>query len=666
MAEAEDVITDAALHATAFMQGLWRRHRRPGPRHLQLADVQARLDLLAHAVCGRHFRLRPAQAPAPRTWLDRLVRRHEAAPAAFALPATDGTSIWLPPTFGIAEPVDDALERYRVLLLQQALRAMRGSAAHFPAAQPPLVRALYHLLEARAADAELAARLPGMRPALQRLRQRALAARPAAHAQAPDVQAVERLVQAVLRDAADEALASCPLPATPAAVLLQAHALAATLPPGRGRVLHPDLWLGEFRLPATAGAAADGEHQASDRHVRSGRLARRPDRRQTVENEDAPATPGPAMVQTAQPHEAAEDPFGMERPADRDTDTAADDFADALSDLPQARLVRRPGPPPEVLLSDDTPEGAANAVGQAQAGTTAGIRYPEWDWRSGSYAEAGATVFVTPAASGTQATVDAILQRHGVTLHAVRRRFELLRAQRLRLRRQLDGDDVDLQAWIDSRALLRAGGPAEQRLYLSERRGRRDMAVTLLVDISGSTDGWISGGCRVIDVERDALLLVCVALDGLNEPFSVLGFSGEGPHGVVVRTIKDFDECYGAQVALRVAGLEPERFTRAGAAVRHAARALMARPAAHRLLIVLSDGRPNDVDQYDGRYGVEDLRQAVTEARLQGIAPFCLTIDRQAAGYLPAVFGPHGYALLPRAALLPEALLGWLQKLVVS
>lgn len=90
----------------------------------------------------------------------------------------------------------------------------------------------------------------------------------------------------------------------------------------------------------------------------------------------------------------------------------------------------------------------------------------------------------------------------------------------------------------------------------------------------------------------------------------------------------------------------------------------MAEPAVHRLLLLLSDGKPNDVDEYDGRYGVEDMRQAVTEARLQGVAPFCLTIDRYAANYLPLVFGPHHYALLPRPELLPLILLDWLRKLM--
>lgn len=660
MAEAEDVITDVARHATVFMQELWRRHRPvTGAPQVALADVQARLDLLANAVFGRPFRLRPAQPPAPRTWLDKLARRRQAPPAAIALPATDGASIWLPRSLAGAPAA--ALERYRVLLLVQAMRAVRGSARHAPATAVEL--AVYRILEADLADADLLRRMPGIAPALTRLRQQALAARPAPAVLAPVLRPIEQLLQDTLRGGIADA-DGC------TAALARARDLVSLLPPptraAQGRIVLADLWLGELRPPA-AEALAD-EAAAADACVvtpRSARLARRPEARQPRRDEDAASSPGPSMVQTAQPHEQAEDPMGLQRPTDRDTQTAAEEFADALSELPQARLVRTPGTPPEVLLTDDTPDRLARAATAMHAESPVhGYRYPEWDWQAGQYADNAATVFVHPAIPGAQAGVDAILHRHGATLHEVRRRFEMLRAQRTRLCRQLDGDDVDLQAWIDSRALLRASGKLDQRLYQSERRGRRSLAVTLLVDTSGSTDGWLTDQRRVIDVEREALLLVCVALDGLDEPFSVLGFSGEGPHGVVVRTIKRFEERYGSQVALRIAGLEPERFTRVGAALRHATAALMTQAAEHRLLIVLSDGRPNDVDRYDGRYGIEDLRQAVTEARLQGIAPFCLTIDRQAANYLPAVFGAQGYALLPRAELLPRALLQWLQRLV--
>ena len=166
--------------------------------------------------------------------------------------------------------------------------------------------------------------------------------------------------------------------------------------------------------------------------------------------------------------------------------------------------------------------------------------------------------------------------------------------------------------------------------------------------------------------EKEALLLVCGALAELQDPFSVLAFSGESAQAVTMRTLKSFEERYGREVALRIAALEPESYTRAGAALRHASTLLMQKPARHRLLLLLSDGKPNDVDEYEGRYGIEDMQQAVVEARLQGIFPFCLTVDRQAASYLPRIFGAGHYALLPRPELLPTALLEWLKHFIAQ
>lgn len=125
----------------------------------------------------------------------------------------------------------------------------------------------------------------------------------------------------------------------------------------------------------------------------------------------------------------------------------------------------------------------------------------------------------------------------------------------------------------------------------------------------------------------------------MRERYTVQAFSGEGPGAVTVRALKCFDEHHGDTVSRRIAALEPERCTRVGAAIRHVTSMLMREPARHRLLLLLSDGKPNDVDRYEGRYGVEDMRQALLEAKLQGIFPFCLTVDRSAAGYLPGVFG---------------------------
>jgi nitric oxide reductase NorD protein len=161
------------------------------------------------------------------------------------------------------------------------------------------------------------------------------------------------------------------------------------------------------------------------------------------------------------------------------------------------------------------------------------------------------------------------------------------------------------------------------------RPARRDLVLALLVDVSASTDGWIAGGRRIVDVEKESLIVLLEALDALGDCHAALAFSGEGARGVRVSTVKDFAEAVGADVRRRVAALEPDGYTRT-AAIRHASALLARQPARHRLLLLLTDGKPNDVDQYPGRYGIQDTRQAVAEARLEGLVPFCLTVDREA------------------------------------
>lgn len=671
MAEAEDVITDVARHATVYAQALWRRHRPPQdrPPPVALAEIADRLDLLIHASLGRRYPLRVAQPPAPPTLLEKLFRRVEAPYPLRAVPATDGSSIWLPAQLDLVDPAT-AQRLYRTLALQQAMRAERGSAQIAQRIDSPLMRSLYRLLEAQAADADLLRQLPGLQPSMRLQRELALAARPPLGQFGDARRPLERFVRRLLQNPGGSGLPDAPLTPSPE----QSQELAAQLlrdlyPHGEppGAALLTDLWIGELHAPPQLGRVTPPASEPDDTHgtTRSARLPRRPQVREATEEEDD-QQPGIWMVQPSAPQEHAEDPLGMQRPTDRDEATPAEDFADSLAELNEARLVVSPGSAKEVLVSDDPPDPRALRE-QIEARTTpSALDYPEWDYRTRSYRHPGAHVLLLAAPPGPQQWIEQTLEHHRSMLATIRRQFEQLSARRLRLRRQLDGDEVDLDAYLDGLAEARAGLSMPQALYQTQRTQQRDLAIMLLVDASGSTDGWLSNHRRVIDVEREALLLVCLALDGLGEPYSVQSFSGEGPGAVSVRSLKAFGERYGDRVARRIAGLEPERYTRAGAAVRHASSLLMQQPATHRLLLLLSDGKPNDVDEYEGRYGVEDLRQSVIEARLQGIQPFCLTIDRQAASYLPAVFGVHQYALLPRPELLPRALLDWLRRLIAA
>lgn len=680
MAEAEDVLQDAARHATIYARSLWLKHRGPSnqPRPIVLAQVAERLDLLLSAVFEREHALRIAQPPAPPTMLARLFRRHDVHHWGPGVPATDGHAIWLPVDVDEAD-MHTAISRYRAMALQQATRAMRGSALHVEAVEQaphPVVRGLYQLLEAQAADIELLRRLPGAKADIAAVRQWVLKRHAAKPPSLPAVgQALQKLKLSILRAPPEQAVAELPYCATPQESMAAAQGIAAQLvctfdqkKLPRRQALLLDAWTGEL-LPSGERALLEQEGMAAaqdPRHKppRSARMPRRPKERKPDDNEDEKRGQGTWMVQTNPPLEQAEDPRGLQRPVDRDEDTPAEEFADALSELNEARLVSTPGSAKEVLLSDDPPEKRSLHKPKPADSPARALHYPEWDHRQGGYRHPGATVHLLAAQPGPQQWVNETLEQYQTVLEAIRKRFEALRAERLWLRRQMDGNEIDLDAYIEGRADLRAGLPMPQALYRMQRPESRDLAITLLIDISGSTDSWLTANKRIIDVEREALLLVCIALERLGAPYSIQAFSGEGPQGVTVTEVKAFAEPYSNDVALRIAALDAQHYTRAGAALRHATALLMKQHAQHRLLLLLSDGKPNDVDEYEGRYGVEDMKKAVDEAKLQGIFPFCLTIDRHAAGYLQGIFGLRQYALLPRAEALPTVLLDWMRRLV--
>jgi nitric oxide reductase NorD protein len=352
----------------------------------------------------------------------------------------------------------------------------------------------------------------------------------------------------------------------------------------------------------------------------------------------------------------------LQRPADRDDNADPEGLADSLSDLPEARMVRTPAPTREVLRSGDVFERIAGQVPSSPA--PRGLIYPEWDHRLNAYRPHGAIVRESGAPPGDPAWVDDARARHARLARRVRARFERLRPRYVTLDRQVDGSEPDISAWTDAFADVRAGVAVDGRVYVERRPSRRELAVALLADVSASTDSWVSDARRIVDVEKEALLVVCEALDALGDRYGIFAFSGESADDVAVLTLKTFDERRTLMVERRIAALDADRYTRVGAAIRHVTAALGREQTTRRLLLILSDGKPNDVDVYEGRYGVEDTRQAVAEARRQGVTVFCLTVDREAPQYAGRVFGRDSFALLRRADELPAVVIEVLRRLV--
>ena len=635
MAEPEELLIEGAHRIAEHGAALWRRARPSAPD--TFPALKERLAFVLEALCPGAPPLVVADPPATPTWVGRLARR---TPGHLvdrrALPSTDGTRIRLP------DVLDDERARvpgaYTVIAVAQALRARRAR-SHIEGAR----RDLDAIAEAADVERQIVKVAPGLRDSLVALRAIERAARPRLELLTPLEREVEERIRALLESPPESP------PASSEPVVTGAY---RGVPP-------VFLW---GRVDAAEGTArkvdAPGESGAAPPN-RTGRLARRPRVRETQPGEDD-AGSGAWMVPTSDRQESIEDPMGLVRPGDRDDAADPGGLADSLSELPEARLVRTPGAPREVLISEDPP---ARTDAASPAGAGSGFAYPEWDWRSGTYARR-AFVRIVAVPEGRPEWVEEVFLRNASLVRRTRRTFERLRPRRVRLRRQLEGDEIDIDACIEDHADRRSGWASGDRLYAPVRPLRHELALLVLVDASSSTDAWVDGGRRIIDVEKEALIVLSEAMAVMGDPLSILAFSGEGPSAVRVATLKEFRGRVDRSLRLRIAGLEPDRFTRMGAALRHATAVLAAQRVAHRLLLVLSDGRPNDDDEYEGKYGIEDTRQAVHEARAEGIHPFCIAVRRGPAGDMPRIFGRSGFAVARRVDTLPSVLLDAVRRLL--
>lgn len=274
--------------------------------------------------------------------------------------------------------------------------------------------------------------------------------------------------------------------------------------------------------------------------------------------------------------------------------------------------------------------------------------YNEWDHKRRHYRKDWCVLReldVTPVDNGF---VEDTLARYRPQVAQLKRTFEMLRDEDRLLKRQASGDDLDFDALIAGYADLHSGMELPDRLLTRRHKAERDLAALFMIDMSGSTKGWIN------DAERESLVMLCEALEVLGDHYAIYGFSGVTRKRCEIFRIKRFDEPYDHNVKQRIAGITPQDYTRMGVAIRHLTKLLNEVDARTRLLITLSDGKPDDYsDHYRGEYGIEDTRQALIEAHHTGIKPFCITIDHEARDYLPHLYGPVNWTLVDNVERLP-------------
>jgi len=283
--------------------------------------------------------------------------------------------------------------------------------------------------------------------------------------------------------------------------------------------------------------------------------------------------------------------------------------------------------------------------------------YPEWDYGSQTYRPDWACVYEALHPHGNASDIDRLLAKHGALAKRLKKMLDLLKPQdKVRIRYQEEGSELDLDVAIRSLIDFKGGATPDPRINMSHKTSGRDIAVMLLLDLSESLNDTAAGSDQtILELSREAVSLLAWSVEQLGDAFAIAGFRSNTRHDVRYLHIKGYGERWNDDVKARLAAMEAGWSTRMGAAMRHAARTLGARPADKKLMLILTDGMPSDVDVHDERLLIEDARQAVKELDRDNIFTYCISLDPRADEYVGDIFGRQ-VTVIDRIERLPEKL----------
>lgn len=334
----------------------------------------------------------------------------------------------------------------------------------------------------------------------------------------------------------------------------------------------------------------------------------------------------------------------------RETD-GADDLQDQLEAMQELKMN-------QVVRVDDAVHSVYRADlrlndqgGEVRAAATGGIPYDEWDARRRQYKRDWCRVQVQPYTERRPDWYHEQVRTHGATIRQLKQMLEKTLSAMQRVKRQKEGPELDLDALVEHRVRLHTGATPLEELYLQLHRRQRDLAVVILLDVSLSTDAYVENR-RVLDVCKESLVVLSHVFDHFQDAMEVAGFCSHTRNQVLYRPLKAFHEDWGP-ARDRLGAINPQGYTRIGPALRHATRRVLEQPAGKRVILLLSDGKPNDYDRYEGRHGIGDIRQAIREAMSRQVHVHALAVDKQARDYLPHMLGPSQYSILRHPQDLP-------------
>ncbi len=329
---------------------------------------------------------------------------------------------------------------------------------------------------------------------------------------------------------------------------------------------------------------------------------------------------------------------------DFDGDDQLADESHALSEFNLSKVVRVDDPVHSVYQAEFVGR-ATIAESKEQDSPGFFLYYDEWDYNHRTYKHNYCKVFPQKALRTQPDYYLKTLEHNRSALLHLRKLFARLNNERMKQRRMSKGENLDIDALTDMFADLKAGHTPDERVYISSRKRNKELSILFLLDFSLSSDGYARGN-RIIDVEKQVSILFGEVLNEYLVDFQIDGFFSKTRNNTTYITLKAFDESWD-KAKMRIGSVQPAGYTRIGPALRHATALLHKRPSHNKKwLILLSDGKPTDYDRYEGRYGIEDIKQALREMQTFGIENFALAIEEQAKYYLPQMFGQNHYNIL--------------------
>jgi hypothetical protein len=352
-----------------------------------------------------------------------------------------------------------------------------------------------------------------------------------------------------------------------------------------------------------------------------------------------------ADVLAASPHQVRRKVSVMEMVNELDCELAGDDAQEIWSLASE-------------FFRDGDPEGISLNQLEGREPVSAPFHYPEWDYQVQLHRPNWTTVYERRAPAGDPALIEQILREHRPVAARIRQIVDLLRPAGVTRQRKLeDGDEIDVNAAVETMINLRLGLSPDPRITLRNVLNTRDLGVLLLLDLSESTNETVADSDKtVLALTREACALMATAIQGIGDPFAVHGFASDGRHDVRYFRCKDFNQPFGDEAKARLAGMQGGLSTRMGAALRHAGHHLLRQPQRRKLVLLVTDGEPADVDERDPQYLRQDARKAVEELHARGILTYCLSLDPQADTYVKRIFGAGNYTVIDRVQRLPEKL----------